>query len=134
MKVDFTRFSSRFVQQLPTVIKVPLRLKKGEEPGMRKLDSPRLGIGLCLHISRHIRKYSQVVKIASFLIMGRVRQFTLESEDCLFTTRFEASEFIGTFGTFLTFGHFEAFKILETFRKFGTMKMNFWNFSTFGSI
>ena len=61
-------------------------------------------------------KVPSVLKLfASFLIMGRVRQFTLESEDCLFATRFDASEFIGTFGTFLTFGHFEAFKNLETF-------------------
>lgn len=42
---DFTRFSSRFVQQLPTVIKVPedkAEAKKGGIGGMRKLDSPRL--------------------------------------------------------------------------------------------
>ena len=72
---DFTRFSSRFVQQLPTVIKVPEEkagAKKGEEPGRDEeigFSTPPHSSHWSLQQSSHYNtsENSQVVKIASFL-------------------------------------------------------------------
>ena len=64
---DFTRFSSRFVQQLPTVIKVPedkAEAKKGGIGGMRKLDSPRLLIAVIgLYSSLHIITHPKTLRL-----------------------------------------------------------------------